>query len=350
MGAGAAGGLTGAARDRGDSSDGGVWSAMMRWGWRRGLLVWVLCVAAATPAGAAGEAPEPGAGPASAAAAESGAAALVQLELHERARVTGREIRLGDVARLVEGEPSLWERLRGVTVGVAPVPGDVRLLSTGHIELRLRQARVDVRALRWAGSNRVVAVTGAGMAVDQELVRAAIERYLAERAPGLQGPWSRLSVGLVEWDASVQVAPGELSLQVVAGPPVLRPGPAVFSVELRSPPAPPRRVWVRALLEEPAAASADGGRLALEPTLASDGASGKEPEQVSAGAPLWLVVQRGAVSVAAPAVARSGGRVGDTIEAINTVSGASVLAVLVSPRWAVAVGLSGEAAGGELRR
>lgn len=312
--------------------------------------MWVLCVAAATPAAAAGEAPEAGAGPAGVAAAEPGAAAFVQLELHERVQVPGREIRLGDVARLVEGEPSLWDRLRGVTVGVAPVPGDVRLLSTGHIELRLRQARVDVRAVRWAGSNRVVAVTGAGVAVDLELVRAAIERYLAERAPGLQGPGPRLSAGLVEWDTSVQVAPGELSAQVVAGPPVLRPGPAVFSVELRSPQGPPRRVWVRALLEEPAAASADGGRHASGPALAADGVPGEDPGQVSAGAPLWLVVQRGAVSVTAPAVARSGGRVGDTIEAVNTVSGATVLAVLISTRWAVAVGPSGEAAGGELRR
>ena len=49
-------------------------------------------------------------------------------------------ISLGSVASLTGGDPALRARLAKVSVGRAPLPGDVRHLTRGDLTLKLRQA------------------------------------------------------------------------------------------------------------------------------------------------------------------------------------------------------------------
>ncbi|MBV9850807.1 MAG: flagella basal body P-ring formation protein FlgA [Armatimonadetes bacterium] len=72
-----------------------------------------------------------------------GAAAPVHVALKPAASVSpdaGDFFSLGSVADLTGGDPALRARLAKVTVGRAPLPGDVRHLTRGDLALKLRQA------------------------------------------------------------------------------------------------------------------------------------------------------------------------------------------------------------------
>lgn len=298
-------------------------------------------------------------GGAQAAAAGEPTRGPLRLELVAEAEVSGPVIRLEDVARPVDGDGERWAGLRSTPVGAAPLPGEERVLPLASILAGLRRAGVDLRTLEWVEGRALVVVRRQAATLEAEAVRDAIARYLQSRAPaggGLAGqaePASPLTVSSLVWDAPVRVGVGPVTAEVVAAPPLLRPGPAVFSVEVRTPGTAPRRIWVRTTLEGPIRGEPPGtvpgsavaggaghpeARAEAGGPVRGEPAAGPGGEPVAAGTPVLLVATRGSLSVSVPAVVRSGGRVGSVVEVVNGLSGQVVAALLLSSDRAVAVG------------
>ena len=318
------------------------------------LVVWLLAGGARAGGGGEANAGSPDV------ATLSGGARLV-VEMRPQAETRGPVVRLGDVVAFVAGDRELWQRIEGIEVGAAPLPGQSRALSRPVVLQRLRQARLDPGVIEWATPVEVSVVTSAAVAVDASRVARAIQAYLTSSGP--VGEAGSLQVGAVEMPTDVLVPPGNVEAVVVAGPPIIRPGPAVFAVDVMVDGTPHRRIWVRATLT-PAAGGAGGwtpaGSVAAPTALRPDpagfveaggtvrgpistaadavGSSQTAPEQagmVPRGATLTLVVRRGGVTVTVQGTTLEAGTVGQRIRVQNATSGAVLQAVLVGADVAV---------------
>ncbi|HEY8498180.1 MAG TPA: flagella basal body P-ring formation protein FlgA [Limnochordales bacterium] len=291
-------------------------------GWAA-LAIW-LAVGGLTGAAEASEEPRPA----------PAAAGRVALELQARAETAGPVIRLGEVAAFAGGDGELWERLQGLEVGAAPLPGQSRLLTLGAVVQRLRQARVPPDAVQWVGSARSTVVTARGVPLEAGPIEAALREYLAGAAAAM--PDEAVRVARVEVPADVMLPPGVVSAAVASGPPVLRPGPAVFAVDVAVDGAAQRRLWVKAELEPASGLPAPpAGRPAPEVASRPPAPAEAQGVGVARGAPVTLVVRRGAVTVTVGAVALEPASPGQPLKVQNPASGAMVQAVLVAPGLAV---------------
>lgn len=78
----------------------------------------------------------------------------VILTLPEDAEVQGQNILLGEIAE-ISGPKDLVANVARVVAGAAPRPGSSRRLTKGQIEVRLRQANIDVKSIKFAGATTV---------------------------------------------------------------------------------------------------------------------------------------------------------------------------------------------------
>lgn len=89
----------------------------------------------------------------------------VILTLPETASVEGRTLILGEILE-IEGPSELAAEVAAVNAGAAPSAGNSRLLTKGQIEVRLRQARLDLGLIEFQGA-ATVTVYGASQRAGQ---------------------------------------------------------------------------------------------------------------------------------------------------------------------------------------
>lgn len=326
---------------------------------RLALLAWAVAALGWMRVAAVQAAPVPGGSPAGAGGPAAPQPAALTVELLAQAETTGPVVLLGEVVRLVEGDEAAFDELASIPVGTAPLPGELRTLPRGQIELRLRQARVDPQRLRWAGENTVVEVRRVAVAVPDSAIVQRINEHLG----------GALRVGAVEDLPPLFMPPGPVQVRVVSAPPVLRPGSAVFVVELSHGSGLVRRAWVRVRLEPGAGISVAGqlpasgrpaptgqepagglpaGRLLAsarpEPlgrSVSASPAPGPAPGSGAVGGAVVLVARRGAVWVEADGVLLEDAPVGALVNVLNVATGQVVRAMRVAPDRAVALGEAG---------
>lgn len=76
------------------------------------------------------------------------------IDLKEEVWIAGDVVLLGDIAEL-SGDPEMILALAEVNVGTAPLSGSSRRLTTGQIEVRLRQAGINPKEVEFKGSAAV---------------------------------------------------------------------------------------------------------------------------------------------------------------------------------------------------
>lgn len=72
---------------------------------------------------------------------------IATVTVNPTSSVSGQEIHLADVARITGGAATLSGSLRALDLGVAPLPGQMRILLRGDIIVMLRAAHIDDRRL-----------------------------------------------------------------------------------------------------------------------------------------------------------------------------------------------------------
>ncbi len=151
------------------------------------------------------------------------------IEVGPRAEVTGKLVRLGDIAGIVHPDARRRTLLREVVIGPAPPPGSSRTLDSQFIRMRLEQHGVDLRRIRLRMPSPVTIVRGF-QRVPAERIRAAVSRYLAQWRFGRS---EELRIGKIHVGRRSEVVPpGELELRVAALKRGLPNGRLPLSVDL----------------------------------------------------------------------------------------------------------------------
>lgn len=205
------------------------------------------------------------------------------LTLPETVSIQGSELLLGDIAEIT-GPPDLVERLAQVNAGTAPRPGSSRRLTKAQIEIRLRQAGVNLSQVEFQGAQAVQIVGAVG-------------------SPVLNSSGQPSSLAVHE----VVVAARDLQRGEILTA-------ADLQVELRE----IRGSWSESRgLEDFVGLRTT--RLVQAGTPLTDLHVEVVP-LVERGAAVTIVVRTGNVTVTAPGIARQSGGLGETIEVENTLS------------------------------
>lgn len=240
---------------------------------------------------------------------ETSASVAMIIQLVSPAVAGGPQIMLGDIAQIHVADESLKAKLERVEVAPAPLPGAVRRVNIGQIQVRMRQRRLDPAMFTFVGPPEVT-VEAATLLVEASAVeRAATQALIASadyvlseqdvavvRNDAPQG--ARVSLGSVRLDARV-AAPGADGVNPRADVKVLVDGTLMRTVS----------VWLRITAAPVVVRQSD----------------------------VALVVDTGGVRVAVPAVALEDGRPGQRIKVRNTASGVEVVARVVDCRTVRAI-------------
>ncbi|MFO7686476.1 MAG: flagellar basal body P-ring formation chaperone FlgA [Desulfobacterales bacterium] len=112
--------------------------------------------------------------------------------LRPAAEVEGPEIRLGEVAEITCTDPQLRQRLDGLVIGKAPLPGRSRNISADYVRLRLRQIDGGDDRMVLGGAERVE-VSLPGVEVSEEQIRQIVTGFVKTG-----GIWGEAEVRVVE--------------------------------------------------------------------------------------------------------------------------------------------------------
>ncbi len=94
-------------------------------------------------------------------AAGADRAERVVITLPESATSEGKWLILGDIVEIGGGPPELVAEAAAVNAGAAPGVGTSRQLTKGQIEVRIRQARLDLSLIEFRGATAVTVFGGA---------------------------------------------------------------------------------------------------------------------------------------------------------------------------------------------
>lgn len=215
----------------------------------------------------------------------------VLLILPERAEVQGRELILGEIAEIA-GPWELVSKVSEVNAGAAPGAGYSRRLTKAQIEVRLRQAKLDLSLVEFQGSP-VVQVFGALPPVQEP-----------EEATGGSGSMRQAAVAVRDLPRGTVIAPEDVRLEDSAG------GNAEDSADLED------FLGLRTTRLV---------RVGVELTLSHV----EEIPQIERGDSVLILVQTSSLSVSAPGTAKGSGNVGQIISVENSVSRKVVQATIV---------------------
>jgi flagella basal body P-ring formation protein FlgA len=135
----------------------------------------------------------------------------ITVTLREEASIKGAEIPLGSIAAVSGGDSEARSKFERVTVGQSPIPGGSRTVDLDTVKLRLRQARLDVAGVTFAGADRV-AVSRVGRRVTSDEIIEAAREAVRERI-GQTG--DQIEIEPLSQPQEILVPVGALSLRGV---------------------------------------------------------------------------------------------------------------------------------------
>lgn len=217
----------------------------------------------------------------------------VILLLPESIQITGNEIILGAIGTIT-GSPELAQKVAAVNAGTAPRAGSSRRLTKGQIEVRLRQAGLDLSKIEFQGAN-TVQIFG--------ILQAAAPKDNTSTTSTSLGTSTSSAVPTYE----VVVAARDLSRGEILTPSDL----TVEERELRNVQPDGRSlndfIGLRTTRYVLSGAILNHLNVEVVPTI-------------ERGASVTILVQTSSLAVTAPGVARASGAIGDVIAVENTLS------------------------------
>jgi flagellar basal body P-ring formation protein FlgA len=251
------------------------------------------------------------------------AAPLARLELVAEARVSDREIVLGDVVRLHSEDLGLARRLANLPVGPAPQPGQSALVQKEALaEWVRRTTGLPFDTVQWSGAEVTRVHRSARLLRGDEIADAAIAVVRAGMAASGQHGELRVRGSLRD-------------VEVPAGPVRLLPRPMEPGVALRSRLLVWVDVWVADRFVRSFPVSVEGAGLSVhsaEVRLPATGtaiqgteAAGSEMAGVSRGEWAALRTSAGAVSLESRVEVLQDGRVGQRVRVRSSVNASGVL-------------------------
>ena len=144
------------------------------------------------------------------------------IALRGESTVRGPEIRLGEVAEIQGQDAALVERLRGIEIGRAPLPGLSRTLDLPYLKVRLRLQQIDPAILLFDTPSTVSVATASQRVAGVDLVAVVREHILAAAPPAAR---------------AYPAEAAHLSIQPTAAPPDLTLPAGTLELKVRPRPA-----------------------------------------------------------------------------------------------------------------
>jgi flagella basal body P-ring formation protein FlgA len=281
--------------------------------------------------------------------------------------VAGDRILLGDIASVQAASPAgqeLAEALRRIDLGPAPAAGEQIILRQAQIEQRLTASRLNLNEAKWSLPPEL-RITGSGQVLSEASLKMALEKYLSETEPYMNGEYSLLTA---HFGRLPTLPPGRVTYRFVpqaSSNPAYLSGNFFFSVDGRE--AARARVTAQIELSTRAVVAArplsrghviteDDISLSLAPYSQAKGAI-TDPQMVignatknniNAGEPInertltkslmvrrgdmvTIVAQSGGLKVSASGQARQDGALGDTVSVTNLNSNKNVAGRVIGP-------------------
>ncbi|MFV1951191.1 MAG: flagellar basal body P-ring formation chaperone FlgA [Nitrospinota bacterium] len=136
---------------------------------------------------------------------------IVTIHVSERSNVSGKMIRLGEIAD-VSGEDSVMvERLSSVVIGTSPAIGKSRRISKGIIDASLKRKMIDPSLLDIKLPDDII-VTRDYVSIQGEKVREIVRDFLYKSLP-----WDRdcIRINEIDYDGDFILPAGKLTFEVI---------------------------------------------------------------------------------------------------------------------------------------
>ncbi|MDL2227084.1 flagellar basal body P-ring formation chaperone FlgA [Deltaproteobacteria bacterium OttesenSCG-928-M10] len=162
-------------------------------------------------------------------------AAVVSVAMPPENTVSGPRVLLGDVAFIDVLDPAgqdLAASLARVDLGAAPAAGAEGFIRRAQIEQRLKASRLNLEEVAWSLPEEL-RLTGLGQALNEESLKAVLEKYLAETEPYRSGNFTLLTVNFGNLPT---LPPGQVDYRFVpqsSSNPAYLSGSFFFSVDGR---------------------------------------------------------------------------------------------------------------------
>ena len=137
-------------------------------------------------------------------------AGLISIRGLEKAEINSDVIHLGQIARIRGDDPVRVQRLAGLVISRAPLPGKSRRLNENHIRLRLKQGKVDLSQIRLDAPKGIEVIRGF-----VEITREDIKRVVSDFIYA-NTPWDREKVRIrnIRVNAGVILPKGKITYSV----------------------------------------------------------------------------------------------------------------------------------------
>lgn len=142
--------------------------------------------------------------------ADASAGDVTEIRMKSSAEVSGRIVRLKDLATLSIGQKTMTERLGRIKVSEAPLPGKARWVTAKQVQMGLTRSGVDASLYRISNSGPT-RVRRRALQVKAQRICDAVKRHIQANAPWRS---DQMKIKSIKYSQDVTIADGQLSLQV----------------------------------------------------------------------------------------------------------------------------------------
>jgi len=140
------------------------------------------------------------------------ASELTRIRILEKVQIDDEAIRLSDIAKIEGSDSLLIQKLSGIVVGRAPLPGNSRNLDGNTIKTRLKQNGIDLAELI-LDIPPSIALTRSFLEVSQERIKELVSDYILKN---LLSDSSNASIKNIQVSESLRLPGGRITYEISA--------------------------------------------------------------------------------------------------------------------------------------
>lgn len=176
---------------------------------------------------------------------QSQAAAPLTIQGGGRVAVSQDTVRLGQIAKISGGAPSLRQAVAAVSFGPAPQPGRSKSIDAKEIKRRLKGNRIDLAGIQVDVKN-AIEVSRRSVSLKPDKIKAAVKQFLRREMP-----WDakQASIKAIRGTEALNIPEGKVRLKVTAPRGCKYLGNVPLAVSVFSGGQFYKKVWVTATIE-----------------------------------------------------------------------------------------------------
>jgi len=104
------------------------------------------------------------------------------ISIFEKSETSDAQVRLGDISKIQNGNPALIQKLKGLVIGAAPLPGKSCTFDEPYILSRLKQGSVDISQVV-IQSPEIIEVSAKSIEISKKMIEDIVLSFLDNKIP-----------------------------------------------------------------------------------------------------------------------------------------------------------------------